>query len=133
MIKQQWVSISFLFLAGLTTLTDPVTFFVVAMHEQSESTISINPHTFSLFNGQTVLHCLSLPQLTADMDVTRGSQSVFSDTSSPYHRVCSPLMASVICTPCEGEQDYIFGNPECDEAPDKPRRKAHPSLNQSQH
>jgi len=103
------------------------------MHEQSESTISINPHTFSLFNGQTVFHCLSLPQLTADMDVTRGSQSVFSDTSSPYHRVYSPLMASVIGTPCEEEKYYILGNPECDEATYKPRRKTHPSLNQGQH
>jgi len=41
-------------LTDLTTFPVPVTFFVVAMHEQSESTISINPHTFSLFNGQTV-------------------------------------------------------------------------------
>jgi hypothetical protein len=44
------------FPADLTTFTFPVTFFVVAMHEQSESTISINPHTFSLFNGHTVFH-----------------------------------------------------------------------------
>jgi len=113
--------------------TVPITFFVVGMHEQSESTISINPDTFSLFNGQTVLHCLSLPQLTVDMDVTQGSQSIFSDTSLPYHQVCRPLMAPVIGTPRKGEKDYILGNPECDEAPDKPRRKTYPSLNQGQH
>jgi len=121
------------FPADLTTFTVPVTFFVVAMHEQSESTISINPHNFSLFNGQAVFHYLGLPQLTVDMDVTRGSQSIFSDTSEPYHRVCRPLMASVVGTPRKGEKGYIFRNPERDEAPDKPRRKAHPSLNQGQH
>jgi len=59
--------------------------------------------------------------------------SIFSNASLIYHSVCRTLMGWVIGMPCEEEQNYIFGNPECDEAPDKPRRKAYPSLNQGQH
>ena len=62
-------------------LLTPVIFFVVALHDQSESTISMNPHTFSLINGRSIFHYLRLPQLAVDTDVTRGSQSIFSDTS----------------------------------------------------